>query len=166
MSNFQPGTIVARVWDWLQTHEHKPYAWIAIADALDIQCSAPEMAMYLVSAIDLGVIRVKNIDQVMHIVLQEPPMRLPSTAPAAPTPQPVQAATSADAVKPRKRAARLQADESAIEPAVVLRPFVCAVFSDGRMLIEKGDTRIELTLAETKQLVHYMDRMAPEEVLG
>lgn len=163
MSSFQPGTIVARVWDWLQTHEHKPYPWIAVADALDIQCSAPEMAMYLVSAIDLGVIRVKTIDQVMHIVLQDPPTRLPSTAPA---PQPIQAAKSAEAVKPRKRVARVQADETAIEPAAALRPFVCAVFSDGRMLIEKGDTRIELTLAETKQLVHYMDRMAPEEVLG
>lgn len=166
MSSFQPGTIVARVWDWLQTHEHKPYAWIAVADALDIHCTAAEMAMYLVSAIDAGDIRLKNINQVMHIMLQDPPTRLSSAAPATPAPEPILAATSAEAIKPRKRTARSQPDEGATAPQVADRPFVCAVFSDGRMLIEKGNTRIELTLAETKQLVHYMDRMAPEEVLG
>lgn len=182
MSSFQPGTIVARVWAWLNTRPHIQHSWIAIADALDIECTSGDLAMYVVAATDTGVIKTSRINGVLHLMLKDPPTNLqPAVEPATSAPQALvhpPVITVSDAVKwpaegvepqpARKRPYKRKAEptvESSTAPAEP-RPFSCALFSDGRMLIEKGDTRIEMTLAETKRLVHYMDRMATDEVMG
>lgn len=38
-----------------------------------------------------------------------------------------------------------------------------ALFGSGRLLIEKGGARVELTLAETREFFNYLDRMRPIE---
>lgn len=44
------------------------------------------------------------------------------------------------------------------------RPFSCALFSDGRLLLNLPDqTWVELDVDETRVLCHYLDRLMPEE---
>lgn len=73
---------------------------------------------------------------------------------------------------------RLAADESEPEPAPSpsiavekpevasqpkAQPFACAMFSDGRLLLEiDGATKV-LSKVDTKVLLHYLDRMRPVE---
>lgn len=55
-------------------------------------------------------------------------------------------------------------EESDEEPDEEPEPFVCALWSDGQLQMQRGDSElILLSVDETRLLVHYLERMAVAE---
>jgi hypothetical protein len=70
---------------------------------------------------------------------------------------------------PAKSAAKPLTNAAVKQPAADAAPaadFLCALYSDGRLLIKSGSVEKTLCVDHTRQLLHYLDRIASEPSHG
>lgn len=118
---------------------------------------------------DLAAASPFSLGQAMALATPEPllqELQRAAQAPAVETTRkwpfkPAEPAAKAPAKPVCKPAAKLPAGDTTSPDE-----FLCALYSDGRLLIKSGEVEKTLSVDHTRQLLHYLDRIASEPSHG